>query len=243
MTAELGLAIIETPFRVFIGWDSREQDAYEVAAHSLQRHASIPVIVTPIKQEELRAQGLYRRDRDPLASTEFTYTRFFTPHLAGFEGYALFHDCDFLWTGDIAELLAIADPSKAVSCVQHDHRPPEELKMEGAVQTRYPRKNWSSLMLFNCAHPATRRLDVAAVNEETGAYLHRMQWAADDEIGALPETWNWLEGWNKVAPGETPKVIHYTRGGPWFEQWRDVEFAELWREELARVNSGAGHPE
>ena len=237
---ELGLAITEQPFRVFIGWDSREQDAYEVAAHSLKRHASIPVVVTPIKQEELRARGLYARDRDPLASTEFTYTRFLTPHLAGYEGYALFHDCDFLWTGDIAELLALADPSKAVSCVQHDHRPPEELKMEGAVQTRYPRKNWSSLMLFNCAHPSTRRLDVETVNRESGAYLHRMQWAADDEIGALPETWNWLEGWCKAAPGEIPKVIHYTRGGPWFEQWRDVEFAELWREERARAQRQQG---
>ena len=225
------------PFRVFIGWDSREQDAYAVAAHSLQRHASIPVIITPIKQEELRAQWLYTRERDPLASTEFTYTRFLTPHLAGFEGYALFHDCDFLWTGDIAELLALADPSKAVSCVQHDHRPPEELKMEGAVQTRYPRKNWSSLMLFNCAHRATRRLDVPAVNHETGAYLHRMQWAADNEIGALPETWNWLEGWSKAPPGEIPKVIHYTRGGPWFDQWRDVEYADLWRAELKRTRA------
>ncbi|MES1158901.1 MAG: hypothetical protein ABUL42_03300 [Terricaulis silvestris] len=222
-------------FRVFIGWDSREPEAYAVAAHSLQRHASIPLEIIPIKQDELRAAGLYHRERDPLASTEFTYTRFLTPHLAGFRGHALFHDCDFLWTGDIAEMLALIDPAKAVSCVQHDHRPPEETKMDDAVQTRYPRKNWSSLMLFNCAHPSTRKLDVETVNRESGAYLHRMQWAADDEIGAIPETWNWLEGWCAAQPGETPKVIHYTRGGPWFEKWQDVAFAELWREEWARA--------
>lgn len=222
-------------FRVFIGWDSREPEAYDVAAHSLLRHASIPVEVKPIKQEDLRAQDLFWRDRDPLASTEFTYTRFLTPHLAGYEGFALFCDCDFLWTGDIAELVALIDPSKAVSCVQHDHRPPEQTKMDDAVQSVYPRKNWSSMMLFNCAHPSTRQLTPDIVNTQTGAYLHRMQWCADDEIGALPETWNWLEGWSKAAPGEIPKVIHYTRGGPWFEKWQDVEFADLWRAEWARV--------
>ncbi len=223
---------------MFIGWDSREPEAYEVAAHSLQRHASIPVEVRPIKQEDLRAQGLYWRDRDPLASTEFTYTRFLTPYLAGFEGHALFCDCDFLWTGDIAELVALIDPSKAVTCVQHDHRPPEQTKMDDAVQSVYPRKNWSSLMVFNCAYPSARQLNVETVNTKPGAYLHRMQWAADDEIGALPETWNWLEGWCKTAPGEIPKVIHYTRGGPWFDKWQDVEFAELWRAEWAMVKRG-----
>jgi len=229
---------VETPFRVFVGWDSREPEAYAVCAHSLQRHASIPVTVTPIKQQELRDQKLYWRERDPLASTEFTYTRFLTPLLAGFQGYALFCDCDFLWTGDIAELIALADPAKAVSCVQHDHRPPEETKMEDAVQTRYPRKNWSSLMLFNCGHPAVRQLTAETVNTQSGAYLHRMQWAADDEIGALPETWNWLEGWCARPAQGVPKVIHYTRGGPWFEKWRHVEYAELWREAWTRANAG-----
>lgn len=228
---------VRAPFRVFIGWDSREPQPYAVAAHSLKRHASIPVEIIPIKQQELRERGLYWREGDPLAATEFTYTRFLTPLLAGFEGHALFHDCDFLWTGDIAELVALIDPAKAVSCVQHDHRPPETTKMEDAVQTRYPRKNWSSLMLFNCAHPSVRQLTAEKVNTETGAYLHRMQWAADDEIGAIPETWNWLEGWSKAPPSGAPKVIHYTRGGPWFEKWQDVEYANLWRDEWARVQS------
>jgi len=225
----------ETPFRVFVGWDSREPEAYEVCAHSLKRHASIPVTVTPIKQQELREANLYWRDRDPLASTEFTYTRFLTPLLAGFQGHALFCDCDFLWTGDIAELIALIDPAKAVSCVQHDHRPPEETKMDDAVQTRYPRKNWSSLMLFNCAHPSVRQLTADAVNTQTGAYLHRMQWVADDEIGAIPETWNWLEGWSKKPASGAPKVIHYTRGGPWFEKWQDVDYADLWCAEWERA--------
>ncbi len=225
------------PLRVFIGWDSREQEAYAVAEHSLRRRASIPLDVRPLRQSDLREAGLYSREADPLAATEFTYTRFLTPLLAGFHGHALFFDCDFLWTGDVAELVALADPDLAVSCVQHDHRPSESTKMDGAIQTRYPRKNWSSLMLFNCAHPSTRRLDAGVVNTETGAFLHRMAWAADEEIGALPAEWNWLEGASeRPIDGRPPKAIHFTRGGPWFPQWRHVAFADRWLEELRLVH-------
>jgi hypothetical protein len=102
------------PFRVYIGWDQREPIAYGVARFSLERRASIPVAVQPIKLDELRARGLYARDQDPLASTEFTYSRFLTPTLAGFKGWALFCDCDFLWLGDIAGLAAYAKGDKAV---------------------------------------------------------------------------------------------------------------------------------
>lgn len=226
------------PFRVFIGWDGKEQDAYLVAAHSIRRHASIPLEITPLRQSDLRSRGLYWRSMDPLAATEFTYTRFLTPLLMGFEGHALFCDCDFLWTADIAELLALVDPALAVSCVKHDYQPPETTKMHGVVQTQYPRKNWSSLMLFNCGHPSTRLLDARCVNEMDGAYLHRMSWAADDEIGSLPDTWNWLEGWSHAVPGEIPKAIHFTRGGPWFPAWDHVAFADLWHEEW-RLATGA----
>jgi hypothetical protein len=219
---------MNSPFRVYIGWDRREPEAYEVAAFSLRRRASAPVEVTPIKLDELQAQGLYRRDPDPLASTEFTYSRFLTPSLAGYRGWALFCDCDFLWLGDIAGLLPYTETSKAVYCVQHDYRPKETTKMDGAVQTVYPRKNWSSLMLFNCEHPAVRNLTPEVVNRESGAYLHRMQWVHDAEIGDLPVEWNWLEGWNERPAQGTPKAVHFTRGGPWFPNWRHVEYGDLW---------------
>jgi len=222
-------------FRIYIGWDSREPEAYDVAKFSLERRASVPVSIIPIKVDELRARGLYRRDKDPLASTEFTYSRFFTPALAGFSGWALFCDCDFLWLGDIAGLLAYTRTPKAVYCVQHDYRPTDTVKMDGAVQTAYPRKNWSSLMLFNCDHPSVRKLTPDLINRETGAYLHRMQWAADDEIGALPVEWNWLEGWNEKPAQGTPKAVHFTRGGPWFENWQDVDYGDLWRAERAEM--------
>jgi len=214
--------------RVFIGYDSREPEAYEVAEFTLRKHASTPLQITPLKLPELVAQGIFRRDVDPLASTEFTYTRFLVPHLAGYSGLALFFDCDFLWTDDVAELLREATGDHAVWCVKHDYQPKEGLKMDGVVQSAYPRKNWSSLMLFNCEHASTKRLTVDTVNSESPAYLHRFQWAADDEIGELSETWNWLEGWNQKPREGLPSAIHFTRGGPWFESWKDVDYADVW---------------
>jgi hypothetical protein len=223
---------MSVPFRVYIGWDSREPEAYDVARYSLLKRSSIPAEIVPIKIGDLRAQGLYSRDEDPLASTEFTYTRFLTPALAGFQGWALFCDCDFLWLGDIAGLTNYMQTSKAVYCVQHDYKPKETVKMDGAVQTAYPRKNWSSLMLFNCAHPSVKKLTPELVNRESGAYLHRMQWADDEDIGALPTEWNWLEGWNEKPANGTPKAVHFTRGGPWFDQWQDVDYGDMWIAEL-----------
>jgi hypothetical protein len=221
------------PLRVYIGWDSREDIAYQVARRSLLRHATIPVEVIPLKLPELVAQGLYTRPVDPLASTEFTYSRFLVPHLAGYRGWAVFVDCDFIFFGDAAELREYMDPRYAVLCVQHDYTPKDEVKMDGKVQTAYPRKNWSSFMLMNCDHPSTRKLTPEVVNRESGAYLHRMQWAADDEIGALPTGWNWLEGWYPKPETGYPQAVHHTRGGPWFENWQHVDYAAEWLAEAA----------
>ncbi|MBF9050614.1 glycosyltransferase [Roseobacter sp. HKCCD9010] len=214
--------------RVFIGWDSRESEAYDVARHSLLRHASIDVEITPIKLPDLIDQGLYTRDVDPLASTEFTYSRFFTPYLAGFDGWALFFDCDFLWIDDVAPLLDYRDDSKAVFCVQHDYTPKETHKMDGQVQTTYPRKNWSSFLFFNAGHASVQQLTPDVVNRESGAFLHRMAWVDDKEIGSLPTAYNWLEGWNDVATDGPPRAVHFTRGGPWFKEWQDVDFGPEW---------------
>lgn len=221
---------------VYIGWDSREDIAYQVARKSLLDHASIDVEVKPIRLQELVDKGIYTREVDPLAATEFTYSRFFTPWLNDNKGWALFVDCDFLFFGDVAELLDYRDASKAVYCVHHDYKPKETVKMDGKVQTTYPRKNWSSCMLFNCEHPSTRKLTPEVVNSQTGAYLHRMQWAADEEIGALPEVWNWLEGWNETPAGGFPKAVHYTNGGPWFENWQDVAYADQWLALARRID-------
>ena len=217
--------------KIFVGWDSREDIAFQVCKHSiLSKQPAAEVI--PLKQPELREKGLYWRDVDKLASTEFTFTRFLIPELTEYKGWALFIDCDMILTTDIKELFDQADDRYAVMCVQHDYTPREGVKMDGQQQTVYPRKNWSSAMLINCGHPSNRAVTKELVNdpEITGAYLHRFSWLKDEEIGELDHTWNYLVGvYNDI---ETPKLIHYTEGGPWFENYRNCEFHRLWKDEL-----------
>ncbi|WVZ01988.1 hypothetical protein V8G54_022794 [Vigna mungo] len=229
-------------FKVFVGYDPREDIAYEVCRHSILKKASIPVEIIPIKQSELRKNGLYWREKDQYESTEFSFSRFLTPKLANYEGWAMFVDCDFLYLADIKELRDLIDEKYAVMCVQHEYVPKEATKMDGAVQTVYPRKNWSSMVLYNCGHPKNSVLTPEAVNTETGAFLHRFQWLQDDEIGSIPFVWNFLEGHNKVVendPSTFPKAIHYTRGGPWFEAWKNCAFADLWLKERDEYQNDA----
>ncbi|KAL0463895.1 UNVERIFIED_CONTAM: protein CDI [Sesamum latifolium] len=229
-------------FKIFIGYDPREDLAYEVCRYSLLKRSSIPIEIFPIKQSELRQKGVYWRERGKLESTEFSFSRFLTPFLANYEGWAMFVDCDFLYLGDIKELVDMTDDKYAIMCVQHDYTPKETMKMDGAVQTVYPRKNWSSMVLYNCGHEKNRALTPDVVNKETGAFLHRFQWLEDDEIGEIPFVWNFLVGHNKVVEGDQsmyPKAIHYTLGGPWFEQWKDCEFGDLWLNELEEYKKAA----
>lgn len=223
------------PFKIFVGYDSREDVAFEVCRYSILKKSSIPVEIIPIKQSDLRKSGLYWREKGQYESTEFSFSRFLTPYLANYEGWAMFVDCDFLYLADIKELRdLIVDEKYAIMCVQHDYAPKETTKMDGAVQTVYPRKNWSSMVLYNCGHPKNRVLTPDLVNSQTGAFLHRFQWLQDDEIGSIPFVWNFLEGHNRVVesdPSTLPRAIHYTRGGPWFEAWKNCDFADLWLNE------------
>ena len=215
--------------KVFIGWDSREDIAYQVCKASILRHTSIPVDIQPIVQSELRQRGVYTRESDPFSSTEFSFTRFLTPYLTGYTGWAVFMDCDFLFRGDIAGLMDYADGAKACLTVQHDYRPSETVKMDNKAQHQYPRKNWSSFMFINCAHPQVKTLTPEVVNRESGMFLHRFQWLTDDVIGSLPIAWNYLEGWYTRNHCPNPIAVHYTRGGPWFSGYQDVEYAEEWK--------------
>ncbi|NMM45571.1 hypothetical protein HH303_13835 [Rhodospirillaceae bacterium KN72] len=226
---------------VFIGWDPREADVADIAKFSIERHAPVgSVNVRYLKLEDLRADGLYTRQTErrngqlwdtiseaPM-STEFAISRFLTPHLAETD-WAVFCDCDFLWRVDINDLLKLADPKYAVMCVHHVHNPVETVKMDNQAQLRYQRKNWSSMILWNCRHPSNAKLSVEMVNSLPGRDLHRFCWLEDHEIGEVPPTWNWLEGTSD--PAIDPNVVHYTRGGPWFDEWQDVAHADLWLQE------------
>jgi lipopolysaccharide biosynthesis glycosyltransferase len=221
--------------RVFIGYDSREDIAFRVCESSIRKHSKIPIDVWPIKQQEMRMQKLYWRDHDPLASTEFSFTRFLTPYLAGYKGWALFCDCDFLFRKDISGLRDYMDPEKAVMVVKHEYNPPEKIKMDGKVQTQYTRKNWSSFMLINCEHPSVKALTPDVVNNQSGLYLHRFHWLENKHIGELPVTYNYLEGWHTKQDCDDPIAVHFTRGGPWFKDYMQVEYGDEWIEFAKRI--------
>ena len=214
--------------KIFIGWDSREDIAYQVCRESLLRHTSVPLDIAPIKQTELRNLNLYWRENDVQASTEFSLTRFLTPYLAGYSGWAVFVDCDFLFRGDIAGLMDYADRAKACFVVPHDYRPTESVKMNNQPQHLYPRKNWSSFMFINCDHEQVKKLTPEIVNIATPSYLHRFEWLTDDVIGSLPIAYNYLEGWHTKDDCPNPIAVHMTRCGPWFDNWKHVEYADEW---------------
>ena len=203
--------------RIFIGWDSREAECADVLTYSLKKHTTIPLDIRYLKLSELDLD----RPSDPLQSTEFTYSRFLVPYLCQYEGKAIFMDCDMLCLGDIKELDGLDMSQYALRVVKHNHQPMEKLKMDGKIQTVYPRKNWSSLMILNCQELKLWTKEV--VENMSGAYLHRFKDIPDEKIGDIPKTWNTLDWMD-----ETTKLIHYTKGGPWFEQWRDHPYGAIW---------------
>lgn len=218
--------------RIFIGYDPVETIAYHVLAHSIIKRASEPVSIAPVGNTVL-PKDLWWRKRGPYDSTEFSNARFLVPYLAGFQGWAVFMDCDMLCLADIYELAELADanPDKAVLVRQHKHQPDYSEKFLGAVQTQYDRKNWSSMMLLNCGHPVMENLEPAAANDTPGLKLHDFSWCPDDCIGALPEGWNLLVEHRKpVTPGPH-KLVHFTQGGPW-HGYLAQPYAEEWQEEL-----------
>jgi hypothetical protein len=212
--------------RVFVGFDPREEVAIHVLSGSIWERSSLPVTITPVRLSHL--EGVFTRARDPLQSTDFSFTRFLTPWLCNYQGWALFTDCDMLVLDDIAKLWALRDDRYAVMCVKHDHRPKEEVKFLGAVQTKYEKKNWSSVMLFNCAKCTALTPDY--VNMASGLELHQFKWLGDDDlIGEIPDAWNHLVGYQDPRKGMS--LVHYTVGGPYFNEYRDCEYSEEWNRE------------
>jgi hypothetical protein len=221
---------------IFVGFDPRERAAYAVAKASLIRHASVPLTIKPIRLDKMAKRGLLvrpveRRDGRlwcpislaPMA-TEFAISRFCVPFLCQ-RGWALFVDCDILCQADIAELFALADKRYAVMVVKHRQESGPDTKMDNQAQVYYARKNWSSVVLWNCRHPANLKLTTEALNTWPGRDLHAFKWLADDEIGELPAEWNHLVGVNPSSPA---KLLHYTLGGPWLPNWQGGPLDDLW---------------
>ena len=211
--------------RIFIGFEPRETIAFHVMSQSIHARASEPVSITPLMLSQL--DGLMWRERTPLQSTEFSFSRFLVPHLCNYQGWAIFMDCDMLILDDIANLWKLRSDSFAVQVVKHDHQPKETIKFLGQKQTKYEKKNWSSVMLFNNAKCTALSPDY--VNTATGLELHRFKWLdSDDLIGDIPHRWNQLVGYDETLPTDQVSNLHYTIGGPYFDDYQDTDYADEW---------------
>lgn len=203
--------------RIFVGYDSTQVESYDVCAYSL-----LPHDVNPLKLSDL---SIYNRT-DVNGSTEFSLTRFLVPYLSNYEGWSLFCDSDFLWRCDPMEVFELRDESCSVMVVKHEYEPKNNYKMNGKYQHKYPKKNWSSLMLFN--NSKCTSLTPSTVNNALPSYLHQFHWTDDKSIGTLPVEYNWLVGYYSETEAFKPKALHYTDGGPWHEQYVGSEYDSLW---------------
>jgi hypothetical protein len=219
-------------FNVYIGYDEREDIAARVCKHSILTRTDL---ICPPNVYLLRSADIleYTRPKEPNQSTDFTYTRFMIPYLEGYgrhHDFSVFCDCDFLFQTDIMDLVYNVDKTKAVSVVKHPaYIPRTEIKMDGIQQHVMPRKNWASLIVFNNKHIANSRLTLDYVNHcMPGRRLHQFDWLQDEEIGSLPLEWNTLDDYYLL---ENPKAIHYTDGGPWFDNYKKTMYSQQWWEE------------
>jgi lipopolysaccharide biosynthesis glycosyltransferase len=201
---------------VFIGYDPREAVAYHACVNSIIRHASVPVSITPLALNTLKGYAETHKD----GSNDFIYSRFLVPHLMGHKGWALFVDGDMIFRDDIAILFGLIDHRKAAMVVQHNYKTRRAEKYLGAANADYPRKNWSSVILWNCGSAINNKLTPEFIQRATGAELHRFTWIPDDRIGELPVEWNWLP--DEFGENQNAKLLHWTLGTPCFH---DKEFA------------------
>lgn len=210
---------------VFVGFDPRESVAYHVFCNSLIRHASQPLAITPLALPNLRNYKETHTD----GSNQFIYSRFLVPYLMGYKGWAMFMDGDMIVRDDVSQLWALRDESKAVMCVHHDYQTKAAVKYLGAQNQNYPRKNWSSVVLWNCGHEANRVVTPEFIEGATGAQLHRFTWLQDSLIGELPKVWNWLP--DEFGPNPDAKLLHFTLGTPCFHEYADSPMAGEWHRE------------
>jgi lipopolysaccharide biosynthesis glycosyltransferase len=210
---------------VFIGYDPREAIAFHVCANSIIRHSSQPVQIIPVALNLFKDYTETHTD----GSNHFIYTRFLVPYMMQWQGHAIFIDGDMILRDDIAKLWALRDHSKDVQVVKHDYKTRMPVKYLGSKNEDYPRKNWSSVILWNCNSYPNRRLTPEYVMRATGAELHRFSWCTDDRIGELPPEWNWLP--DEYGANPDAKLLHYTLGTPCFHEFADTPQADEWHRE------------
>ncbi len=217
---------------IVVGFDQREAVAYHTFTQSIIEKSSLPVCFIPLALNTLKGFKETHKDR----SNDFIYSRFLTPYLNNFEGWAIFADGDMICQSDIRELWDLRDESKALLVVKHDYLTKTNRKYLGNINENYPRKNWSSLILWNCAHPKHRILTPDFISNQSGQFLHRFSWLDDSDIGDLPKEWNWLA--LEYPINNSAKIIHYTLGTPCFKEYRNTDMAEIWCDTHKRALQG-----
>ena len=211
---------------VFIGYDEGEKAAYSVLAESIRKHASEPVSITPVSLNNIPK---FKREMQDSQSTQFAFSRFMVPHMSKYEGWSIFMDCDMMFRSDIAELWNMRDSKYAIMCCQHDYTPKQDIKFRGAKNEAFEKKNWSSLMMFN--NELCWQLQPPYVSKVGGLELHQFKWLPHpswEQIGSIPLEWNWLVteyDYNREA-----KNVHWTLGGPWFNDYKYCDYADEWFE-------------
>lgn len=217
--------------KIYVGYDEREAIAYHTFCNSIIRNATQPVSIAPLALNNLKEYTNYHSD----GSNSFTYSRFLVPYLENYQGWALFADGDMICRDDIAKLFEYADDTKAAIVVKHNYQTKFPRKYLGNKNENYPRKNWSSVILFNCGHPKNKALTPEFIENATGAELHRFTWLDDDDIGELRPSWNWLA--MEMSHNESSKIIHYTIGTPCFPEYADCDHSKEWWDEYERTTN------
>jgi lipopolysaccharide biosynthesis glycosyltransferase len=217
---------------IVVGFDQREAVAYHTFTQSIIEKSSIPVFFTPLAINTLKGYKETHNDR----SNEFIYSRFLTPYLNNFHGWAIFADGDMICQSDIKELWDLRDESKALMVVKHNYLTKVNRKYLGNINENYPRKNWSSLILWNCGHPKHKILTPDFIANQTGQFLHRFSWLDNDDIGDLPKEWNWLA--IEYSINNSAKIIHYTLGTPCFKDYKNTDMADIWYKTQKKILQG-----
>jgi len=225
--------------KTFIGYDSRETVAFHVLSHSIHSRASRPVEVVPLMLSQL--SEIFYREKHPLQSTDFSFSRFLVPYLSNYSGWSMFCDCDMLMIDDISNLWSLRNEKFAVQVVKHDHKPTEDSKFLDQPQSKYEKKNWSSVILFNNAK--CKALTKEYVNNASGLELHQFKWLENDNlIGDLPPRWNHLVDYDPSLQKEELSLLHFTKGGPYFSAYKDCSYSDLWFKEYNKmIYSGSEH--
>ena len=207
---------------IFIGYDEGETVAFHTLSESIRKHSTSPVSITPLCLGKIPG---FTREKQPNQSTDFAFSRFMVPSLRNYQGYSIFMDCDMMFRGDIAELWNYKNYIYSVMCCKHDYEPKQGVKFRGAKNEPFPKKNWSSMMIFN--NSLCTELTPNFVNTATGLELHQFKWAKnDDAIGSIPLEWNWLVGEYDYNPDA--KNVHWTLGGPYFKDYNQSDYANEW---------------